>query len=308
MGTTIVDLLQAVGSSMPRHIKLKEWGLLYDGFHEPPDAYLALSDPTLSKRSYRLRTDDNGFIRTGRDIPMDSDSILVLGDSVVETMFVDESRRMCSVLERLINANRTDPVRVLNAGMTGSTTLHLLNLFINKGLPLMPSAVVLMSGIMDLDTSLRPAGFWTDVLRLTPIVRCPEAADPPRPDPILQEANFASRGRLLRTIAATAAIHEIPLVMATVPHRASFEDDYVRRRYKSEESFMRAVALRQHMNVCTREACRIAAVPLIDLEQRLANRADIFYDEFHLNELGSEIVAHHIQEELILATRSCDTI
>jgi hypothetical protein len=264
MGTTIVDLLQAVGSSMPRHIKLKEWGLLYDGFHEPPDAYLALSDPTLSKRSYRLRTDDNGFIRTGRDIPMDSDSILVLGDSVVETMFVDESRRMCSVLERLINANRTDPVRVLNAGMTGSTTLHLLNLFINKGLPLMPSAVVLMSGIMDLDTSLRPAGFWTDVLRLTPIVRCPEAADPPRPDPILQEANFASRG-------------------PTPTDNCS-------------DGF------------CTREACRIAAVPLIDLEQRLANRADIFYDEFHLNELGSEIVAHHIQEELILATRSCDTI
>jgi GDSL-like Lipase/Acylhydrolase family len=293
---------------MPRHIRLKEWGLLYDGFHEPPDAYLALSDPTLAKRSYRLRTDDNGFIRTGRDLPMDSDCILVLGDSVVETMFVDESRRMCAILERLINTNRTDPVRVLNGGMTGSTTLHLLNLLINKGLPLMPSAIVLMSGIMDLDTSLRPAGFWTDVPRLTPIVRCPEAADQPRPDPILQEANFASRGRLLRIIAATAAIHEIPLVMATVPHRACFEDDYVRRRYKSQKPFMRAVALRQQMNICTREACRMAAVPLIDLEQRLANRADLFYDEFHLNELGSEIVAQHIQEGLILVTRSCEMV
>ena len=244
-----------------------------------------------------LRTDENGFIYTGRDMSPDASRILVLGDSVVETMFVEENLRMCARLEEMIAARSPVSVRVLNGGMTGSTTLHLLNLFLNKGLPLAPALVVLMSGVMDLDASLNQAGFWTGEPRIAPIVTVPEEASPGS-DPILLDADFSGRGRLLRSFAAIAMLHDVPLMMATVPHRTSYEDSYVKRRYPSPTPFMRAVELRKRMNACTRDACAAMAVPLIDLEQRLENRPELFYDEFHLNEVGSSVVAEEIHAEL----------
>src|SRR3954451_12740314 len=111
---------------MPRYIRLREWGVCQDTVRSPTDALLALADHSLLRYDHRVRTDDHGFIVSGGNVSPGSPRVLVLGDSVLENLFVDASKRMCARLEAIFASRGGHPVQVLNSGMTGATTLHLL--------------------------------------------------------------------------------------------------------------------------------------------------------------------------------------
>jgi hypothetical protein len=162
---------------MIRNIRLKEWGTYLNMERAPVAANFANADETLEPGPFRFRTDENGFISSGFETNPEDPAIVVLGDSVVECMFLHEGSRLTDKTELALRS-RGAGFRVLNGGTTGSSTLHLLNSLVTKVLPLRPSAVVMMSGIMDLDCVTDAASFWTTNPYLTPLKLEPPPTEP----------------------------------------------------------------------------------------------------------------------------------
>lgn len=152
---------------MKRAIRLKEFEPNSRIVNTPPDWYIAARDPSLPQKEYEIVTDENGFIVPAQRRP--GRKIIVLGDSVVEGMFLDPDRRFCSVLNDVLGQHFGDEVEVLNGGYSGATILHLLNVFINKVIPLSPLAVVIMTGIVDVDTAKKRLSFWNNDCWLEPL-------------------------------------------------------------------------------------------------------------------------------------------
>ena len=134
---------------MARHILLFEHYPNQDRPIRATDEYMLTTNGSLQQKDYRHRTDENGFIRTGRELPADHAPIIVLGDSPIESYFIDEEKRICVVLEEMFQ-NAGMPIRVLNGGVSGATTLQLFNVLVSKCIPLQPSGIVLMSGCKDM--------------------------------------------------------------------------------------------------------------------------------------------------------------
>jgi hypothetical protein len=284
------------GPAVTRYIRLKEWGQNVDVFREPSDDYLAACDGSLWKEQYRFRTDINGFISTGRGTPESTRPLLVLGGSVVENMYVHEGRRMCDILEDCLLNNGYN-LRVLNGGVSGATMLHLLNSFLNKGLPLKPAGIVLFSSINDITAALDEVSFWSDQEYITPLMNsgCQTHTSDRKN---LESCDFSERWRLLEVFQMAAAVHNIPLWLTTLAHRMDATDPYLVGRYAIQEGREKAINLRKELNQQTRRFSIENAVGLIDLEREFYERSDIMYDEFHLNELGSSIVAHYLFSQL----------
>lgn len=280
-----------------RHIHLKEWGINIDGAYEPTDLYISHCDGSLLKQMYNFRTDKDGFIITGNDrIDPSSRPIVILGDSVVENMYVREDRRMCSVLEReLISSGHS--LRILNAGMSGATTLHLLNMFLNKIVPLRPKIVILMSGIFDVTAALNIDSFWASNKYLTPIRSQHEESDDftsnqlPAPD-------WDTRERLLRAFVATSAALGVPLYLATTGHRTCYDAFAMRTSANVESNFTVQRDWRLQSNTITKTIAAETGSLLIDVEDLLYDRSDVFYDYFHLNEFGSKLVGEKLADIL----------
>ena len=120
-----------------RVIRFKEWGPLADITRTPKPEYLHRSDGTLSGEPFRIRTDSNGFIQSSNDFPNTGAmrKVVLLGDSFVESLFVQEQDRFPSVLERHLQASGQN-FQCLNGGYSGATMLHSFNVFMNKVAPM----------------------------------------------------------------------------------------------------------------------------------------------------------------------------
>jgi GDSL-like Lipase/Acylhydrolase family len=270
------------GIRMARYIRLLEHGPNHDQWMTPSDEYLAERDGTLEKRPYRYRTDEHGFIRTGRTLPQEEKPLIFLGDSVIENYWVDEDKRTCAVLEGLLR-DAGLAVRVLNGGVSGASTLHLLSVLINKCVPLQPRMVLLMSGAID-TSAMKFGGYWCSHEHLTPIT------EPPN----LPERDFTDRAKLMHIFHETCRTFEIDFFAVTCPtrHAPLFDDcsggtPGVRRNSLSRE------ALRLS-NQITREY----GGPFIDLEVPLSGRPELFYDDLHAGEMGCRLMAEHLFEAI----------
>jgi lysophospholipase L1-like esterase len=83
------------------------------------------------------------------------------------------------------------------------------------------------------------------------------------------------------------------LVIATIPHRG--KDAYAQARGSWFEGL---ASLRRAVNASTREFCEASGDTLIDLERIFQGRADLFYDQFHLNAKGAEVVGEALAVSL----------
>ncbi|MDZ5460616.1 SGNH/GDSL hydrolase family protein [Azohydromonas lata] len=277
---------------MKRFIKLKEWGVSVNALMRPPDSYLENTDGSLRSEDFLLRTDENGFIRTGHHVPADAERIVILGDSVPENLYVHEGKRAWPLLERLFFTNNK-LVGILNGGMSGATMLHTINCFINKVVPLNPKAVVVMNGISDIEAGLMKDGYWSEDHYVTPITRQTDVACPRT-----QQLRLEQREKFLQIFHHMAAVHGVPVVFTTVAHRADPDEPFIRQMYGDISEFQRKVEYRRLMNAQTREYCRKNSLNLVDLENDLRSEGNIFYDEYHLNEAGSAVVALQLYKRL----------
>ena len=273
-----------------RYIRLKEFPPSGQFSNTPAPNYVAAQDSSFRAETYKLSTDANGFIRSHVEAPETAKKIIVLGDSVVESMFLHPQERFCSRLQDLLRNEAGLDVEVLNAGYSGATALHSLNIFLNKIIPLKPAGVVFMSGIVDVDAATMTRSFWNKDAWLEPIVTAGEG-NKAREKDFLGFAAFEDRERLLTLLTQAADSFGVPLYFATVAHRQVFEGEYVAKAFRHREDFDRQVALRREMNEVTRRCAASTGRPLFDVERDLAGETGIFSDMFHLNEAGGKAVA-----------------
>lgn len=146
-----------------RSILLKEINPNYVAILTPPDAYFQATD-SLVRRGYTVRTDENGFILNGNPSPqntMQNTKIFFLGGSTTETLYVDESQRWPSILERRLNdVDTPDKYEVFNGGASGNHTMHSLLNLIAKVIEKQPDYVVLMNNINDLLLLEKTGSYW----------------------------------------------------------------------------------------------------------------------------------------------------
>lgn len=143
---------------MVRWIKLKEYDLAIDISVHATDDYAARCDESFERGPFRVRTESFGFVRSPEP-GLGRDRIIVLGDSVAESLYVAEERRLGAVLERTLReAGRT--VDVLMGGISSCTTLHALNIFMNKCIPLHPTVLIYMSCGSDSEALCYDERYW----------------------------------------------------------------------------------------------------------------------------------------------------
>jgi hypothetical protein len=240
-----------------------------------------------------MKTDENGFVLPEPTSKPNCPSVILLGDSVVEGMFARPEDRLCSRLQDILAREQGVDVAVLNGGYSGATILHSFNTFMNKIIPLRPAAVVLMTGMVDFAVALVKASFWSRDCCIEPIIEIGannQWRDPDR----RSEPSFEDQSRLMAMFFAASRIFEVPVWYATLPHRQVFAGAYAEKAFKSRGAFDREVNLRLGVNGVTRGIALRDSVPLFDLERNLADRTDIFYDMFHLNAVGGEVVARSL--------------
>ncbi|WP_456734380.1 glycosyltransferase [Bradyrhizobium sp. USDA 3364] len=268
-------------SSGKRTIRLKEYPANISLSHTPSDEYVESRKHSLVRKPYLLETDAIGFIRGSKSPAVAAQSVIVLGDSVVEGMYLDPDDRFCAKLETILRSEKQLDVIVRNGGYSGATTLHMLNLFLNKIIPLKPDLVILMTGIVDVDVANLEASFWSRDCWLEPIIDL-NTNNSWRDHNTLSTPTFEDRRRLLDIFSSVARSFGIELWFATVPHRQGEGADPAVERS------------RLSINETTRAVARAGGHALCDLEAQLAHRTDIFQDAFHLNSVGAEVVARSI--------------
>ncbi len=279
---------------MVRWVKLKEFDLSVDTYVAPTDDYLSRCDGSLEKADYRVRTDSWGFLRTGEP-SYDKDRIIILGDSSAACVFISESDRLGAVIERSLRSSGRN-ADVLVGATSDCTTLHSLNIFLNKCIPLRPTKLVLMSCGSDSAALCAHAGYWLNDPSgaLTPIAQHDKGSD----ELVLERPNASERVLLLRVLHAAAQAYGTELVLVTVPHRRR-ADDYLSSYYKGDLRYHhRLTGMKQDINSATRRFAHDKGVICIDAEM-LSDDGSIFYDIVHLNHRGCRIVGELIAERLL---------
>jgi len=277
-------------AALRRDIRLREFYPGSTGSKHPVGWQIEDSDGSLTDQGYLIEADADGFISSALPQNEMKEQVIVLGDSVVECMFVEHGRRLTDHAEMFLNDAGLS-VAVRNGGVSGATSLHMLNAIINKIVPLRPKLIIVASGIMDQNCMKDPDGFWTRHPYFTPVLTQP--SEPYEEVPDLPELQMADRLRILRLIKLSCAEFGLPLAIATVPHRGN--DAYATER---GASFLFSQERRRLVNAQTRDFAAASGLPLIDMEAEFRETAGIFYDHFHLNSEGAVVVGRYLADEI----------
>ncbi|MFC8304624.1 SGNH/GDSL hydrolase family protein [Specibacter sp. NPDC057265] len=279
-----------------RVIRLKEYRPGSDQMCVPTPEYLARTDGTLGSGPFRCRTDLNGFIETGNSLMPDPRQVIFLGDSFVESVYSPEQDRFISVAEReLIKAGHS--VQFRNGGYSGSTTLQLINVILNKVYPLTgPGGTIVFFGPhSDRDYLYKQGSYWSNTPRGATILPPGEAGhvDIPR--------GMASAESVLKLLVSTTRHLGLHLVFATTPYReGDYETDPIFKQnyHEREDWFRRGMVRRRQWIALLKQTALDYAIPLIDVQQIVNGQSKYFYDELHLSPAGHQVVAGHLVENL----------
>lgn len=140
-----------------RFIRLKE--------HRP---FLSLSG---------LRIDSNGFIVPSEIHNNPNINIAFLGGSTTECRVVSENTRYPYLVGRIIEKQTGLKVNSYNSGISGNTSIHSIDILLNKVVPLTPSIVVMMHNVNDLSTLLLEGSYWNNSPTRSLVVRTKPTKD-----------------------------------------------------------------------------------------------------------------------------------
>lgn len=280
---------------MKRTIRLKEWGVDIAATKQPSEKQLKNSTKSLIDKQYVLNTDKNGFIfdKSFKERGERNRDIVILGDSFVESLFVDEDKRLNAVIEHL------DPsVRVLNGGYSGSTTLHLINVILNKVVPFFPDYVIFFIPTNDQRVQNIENGYWTKDERLSSLVSLEK--EKYLIDNYRKNIHLNSVENVLSVVHKILEIYKIAHCFATTPHRSnvSEDDEWIVNSGIDFNVFCSKIEQRKIINQRCRNFCELESVDLIDLESKVAE-SKLFYDDLHLHNLSSPVVARILYNEMI---------
>lgn len=159
-------------AGIQRAIKLREFNPLYRDVLTPSQEVMRLSDGLVQK-PYVLRVDRQGFIMPAKIHDRPDLTIVFLGGSTTECVYVDEDNRFPYLTGRLLERRTGLKVNSYNAGRSGNNTLHCLNVLLNKVVNLKPDVVVLMENINDLAILMYDRTYWNDHPSRSPLIEKP---------------------------------------------------------------------------------------------------------------------------------------
>ena len=113
-----------------------------------------------SDKRYTFRTDDDGFILPHNNYIAPDATIIFIGGSTTECMYMNEEARFPYLTEKIIETETNKKINVLNSGRAGNNSVHSLNILINKISYLKPNIVVLMNVINDYATLAYYHNYW----------------------------------------------------------------------------------------------------------------------------------------------------
>jgi lysophospholipase L1-like esterase len=156
----ILSLTQPVfnNSGIQRYIRLKEHPPLGKGYVAPTADQSAASDSPFEEQ-YHFEIDEDGFIYPSRIHANPDLSIVFLGGSTTESIFVDEKKRFPYLTGNLLE-NSGKKVNAYNGGVSGNHSMHSLNILLNKVLAIQPDIVILMHAINDLAILVYEGSYW----------------------------------------------------------------------------------------------------------------------------------------------------
>jgi lysophospholipase L1-like esterase len=143
-----------------RYIKLREFRPLTQLRLRFPKNHLPFTDNAFPK-VYKIDVDADGFIKPSRKHDRPDLSLVFLGGSTTECMFMDEENRFPYQVGVLLEQETGRRLNSYNAGLSGNNSLHALDLLLNKVIPLHPRVVVFMENINDLSTLLYEKTYWS---------------------------------------------------------------------------------------------------------------------------------------------------
>lgn len=147
-----------------RHIRLMEYPPLMDltviGNRAKLEKRYRLEIDGLEEKPYRFRTDEDGFIQPSRVHADPQLTLVFLGGSTTECYWVDEASRFPSRAGQLLGERLGKRVNSLNAGISGSNTLHMIDILLNKLIPLRPDVAVMMENVNDVNIMLFIGSYW----------------------------------------------------------------------------------------------------------------------------------------------------
>ncbi|MEW6657565.1 MAG: SGNH/GDSL hydrolase family protein [Thermodesulfobacteriota bacterium] len=152
----------------PRYIRLKEYRPLTRMMLPFPRGHLPFTDNLFTKK-YPLEVDNDGFIKPSRKYAHPDRSLVFLGGSTTECMYVDAENRFPYLVGAILEQETGKKINSYNGAMAGTNSLNALDVLVNKVIPLQPRVVVFMENINDLSTLLYEGTYWNRNTSRSPI-------------------------------------------------------------------------------------------------------------------------------------------
>ena len=125
----------------------------------PTDYYLSLTD-NLIDRDYLFRADEDGFLLPRNDHENPDHKIVFIGGSTTECMYVTENNRFPYLSGQLIEEKTGKKINSYNSGASGNSSIHSLDILLNKIIPMNPDIVVIMQAINDYSILAYDHTYW----------------------------------------------------------------------------------------------------------------------------------------------------
>jgi hypothetical protein len=152
-----------------RFINLREHKPLFSDDIYPTDEDLRNAE-FLERKKYTLRVDANGYIIPSQIHPEADLTIVFLGGSTTECLYMDEEDRFPYQVGRLIERDLKLKVNSYNSGKAGNNSLHSIDILLNKVMFINPDIVVMMHNINDLIILLFEKSYWNNNKMKSPII------------------------------------------------------------------------------------------------------------------------------------------
>lgn len=267
---------------MTRALRIKEH--LKSRTVRPSEAQLAVSNPTLDEKEYKITVDRNYFMIGEHNSQNEKfPKVVFLGDSVIEGTYAGEGNRITDHLNKWTTEDSAR-YEYLNAAYSGATTLHCMVSYLGKVMPMNPQHLFLFLGGIDATVVSYEDNFWTERKGATPFIA------PPHEGPFKKSRReYKYREALILGMSSMCASlrTDFHLIIPPVSPKAQWHD-----RLKN---FDASVSLRQEINAVTRKLASDYKIKVLDLDFSECKNADLFYDIEHLNSKGHEVVAKQIR-------------
>lgn len=125
-----------------------------------PDQYYLANTDNLVVQDYPFRIDQNGFILPHNNYDNPDHKIVFIGGSTTECMYVTENNRFPYLTGQIIEEKTNQQINSYNAGVSGNSSIHSLDILLNKIIPKKPDIVVIMHAMNDYAILAYDHSYW----------------------------------------------------------------------------------------------------------------------------------------------------